>query len=80
VQHRIAEIGDTTDLSIDTRLPMWYGGEPEASSLPCPAEARLHGMRTQLWVPIVHSATRSNGAFQLFDRRMRDRDDELSPS
>jgi PAS domain S-box-containing protein len=76
VQHRIAEIGDTTDLTTDTRLPMWYSGEPDASSLPCPAEAKLHGMKTQLWVPIVIGDS-FYGAFQLFDRRTRDRDDEL---
>jgi signal transduction histidine kinase len=75
-QHRIAEVGDTSDLPDEARVPRWRAGDPEAASLPCPDEAKLHGMKTQLWVPIVIGDA-LHGAFQLFDRRLRDRDDEL---
>lgn len=54
----------------------WIAGEDEASELPGGERATLGGLQTQLWMPIAVSGELF-GAFQLFDRRSRERDEEL---
>jgi PAS domain S-box-containing protein len=53
----------------------WVIGE-QANDLPSGEQAALGGLRTQIWVPVVVSGELF-GAFQFFDRRQRDWDDEL---
>jgi PAS domain S-box-containing protein len=54
----------------------WAVGEDVLDDLPSSQRAALGGLRTQLWVPIVVSGELF-GAFQFFDRRRVERDDEL---
>jgi PAS domain S-box-containing protein len=54
----------------------WLTPDATANELPFGQRAALGGLRTQLWAPIVPSGELS-GAFQFFDRRDRQRDEEL---
>jgi PAS domain S-box-containing protein len=54
----------------------WMTSDSEASGLPSSERASLGGLRTQLWVPVV-ARGELFGAFQFFDRRRRERDEEL---
>jgi PAS domain S-box-containing protein len=54
----------------------WLTGEAAASGLPSSERATLGGLRAQLWVPIVVEGELF-GAFQFFDRRLRERDEEM---
>jgi PAS domain S-box-containing protein len=54
----------------------WLVGEDAGKDLPSGERAALGGLRTQLWVPIVVSG-HLIGAFQFFDRRHREWDEEL---
>jgi PAS domain S-box-containing protein len=54
----------------------WLTAEAAASGLPSSERATLGGMRTQLWVPIVVQGELF-GALQFFDRRLRERDEEM---
>lgn len=54
----------------------WIVTDLPAGDLPRPDRAALGGLRTQVWVPIV-VADDLFGAFHFFDRRGRDRDEEL---
>ncbi len=54
----------------------WLVGDEASDGLPAGERAALGGMRSQLWVPIVVSG-QLFGAFQFFDRRHRDWDEEL---
>jgi PAS domain S-box-containing protein len=54
----------------------WMVGDEAGDDLPSGERATLGGLRTQLWVPIVES-DEVFGAFQFFDRRHRDWDEEL---
>jgi signal transduction histidine kinase len=56
--------------------PQWRTGGDATDRLPSGERAALGGLRTQLWVPIEVSGELFGG-FQFFDRRKRDRDDEL---
>jgi PAS domain S-box-containing protein len=60
----------------EIRTPVWETGDSSPSPLPCAEEAALRGMQTRLWLPIVAS-NELLGAFQLFDRRTRERDEDL---
>jgi PAS domain S-box-containing protein len=54
----------------------WLTGGVATGSLPSGEQAALGGLRTQLWVPIEVEGELFGG-FQFFDRRERDRDEEL---
>jgi len=54
----------------------WLTDGDATGQLPSGEQAALGGLRTQLWVPIEVSG-KLFGGFQFFDRRERDRDDEL---
>lgn len=54
----------------------WLTAEDAASGLPSSERATLGGLRTQLWVPIIVGGELF-GAFQFFDRRLRERDEEM---
>jgi PAS domain S-box-containing protein len=54
----------------------WMTDGAAAGQLPSGEQAALGGLRTQLWVPIEVSGELFGG-FQFFDRRERERDDEL---
>jgi PAS domain S-box-containing protein len=54
----------------------WLIDSEATGSLPSGEQAALGGLRTQLWVPIEVSGELFGG-FQFFDRRARDRDEEL---
>ena len=54
----------------------WLTAGEATAHLPSGEQATLGGLRTQLWVPINVSGELFGG-FQLFDRRERERDDEL---
>jgi PAS domain S-box-containing protein len=54
----------------------WVTSDDAAGELPSAEHAALGGLRTQLWVPIPVSGELFGG-FQCFDRRERERDDEL---
>jgi PAS domain S-box-containing protein len=54
----------------------WLVGDEAGDDLPSGERAALGGLNTQLWVPIVVSGELF-GAFQFFDRRHRDWDEEL---
>jgi PAS domain S-box-containing protein len=54
----------------------WVAGDEVSDKLPSGERAALGGLRTQLWVPIVVSGELF-GAFQFFDRRQREWDEEL---
>ena len=56
--------------------PLWLVGDQAGDELPSGKRAALGGLRTQLWIPIVVSGELF-GAFQFFDRRHRDWDEEL---
>ena len=56
--------------------PRWLTGGDAPGQLPSAEQAALGGLRTQLWVPIEVSGELFGG-FQFFDRRERERDDEL---
>jgi two-component system, OmpR family, phosphate regulon sensor histidine kinase PhoR len=54
----------------------WLTGGDAPGRLPSAEQAALGGLRTQLWLPIEVSGELFGG-FQFFDRRERERDDEL---
>jgi PAS domain S-box-containing protein len=54
----------------------WITDGDATGQLPSGEQAALGGLRTQLWVPIEVSGELFGG-FQFFDRRQRDRDEEL---
>ena len=54
----------------------WLTDGVATGSLPSGEQAALGGLRTQLWVPIEVEGELFGG-FQFFDRRERDRDEEL---
>ena len=54
----------------------WLTESEGAGELPSGERAALGGLRTQLWVPIEVSGELFGG-FQFFDRRARERDEEL---
>jgi PAS domain S-box-containing protein len=54
----------------------WRSDLDAGSDLPSVDRAALGGLRTQLWVPVVVSG-KLFGAFQFFDRRHHERDEEL---
>jgi PAS domain S-box-containing protein len=54
----------------------WLVDHDEGTDLPSGERAALGGLRTQLWVPVVVSG-KLFGGFQFFDRRRRERDEEL---
>jgi PAS domain S-box-containing protein len=77
VRAEFRAIEEGTEYGIDDapRAPAWEVGEA-SPVVPGTAEAAGRGIRTQLWVPIV-IGKEILGAFQLFDRRTRERDDDL---
>ncbi len=54
----------------------WLTESDDAGELPSGEQAILGGLRTQLWVPIEASGELFGG-FQFFDRRARERDEEM---
>jgi PAS domain S-box-containing protein len=59
----------------DTEL-QWLTGDAAAKGLPSGERAARGGLRTQLWAPIL-VGSELYGALHFFDRRQRERDDEL---
>jgi PAS domain S-box-containing protein len=68
--------GAVWDASEAPRELEWLAPGAATRSIPSGDQAALGGLRTQLWVPIDVSGELFGG-FQCFDRRERDRDDEL---
>jgi PAS domain S-box-containing protein len=54
----------------------WLTSDAATSDVPSGDHAALGGLRTQLWLPVAVSGELFGG-FQFFDRRERERDDEL---
>jgi len=63
----------TTDAPTELQ---WLTDGDVTGSMPSGEQAALGGLRTQLWVPVEVSGELFGG-FQFFDRRERQRDDEL---
>jgi PAS domain S-box-containing protein len=73
---QVVERGATCVPSEGSRLPVWHVGDPTTASLPCGEDAALKGMRAGLWIPVIVGDDLL-GAFQLFDRRQRHRDEDF---
>ena len=71
-----AEEGAETERSEGQLELNWVAGDDVSDDLPSGQRAALGGLRTQLWVPIVVSGELF-GAFQFFDRRRVEWDEEL---